>query len=179
MDRGGSDGAASGKAAARELILRISGGEDFVIITPQMLTFLILRIRRVSVREVAVAVGDLMPLEMEVYLARVINTNRYTASCFRYGEILEDPITGRELRRILRRQLEGLEMDRRACFLSIVPEDIPGGEAGLALVCAEPFFRACRDSAARFVYETRDGEQTIMTLEYSVLPQGAQQRKQV
>lgn len=150
----------------QEFMLKISGGEDFVIITPQMLSSLILQIRRLPERELMVEVKDILPKGLEEYMERIINTNRHTVSCFQYSQIPEDPITGKELHRIVRGQLETLEMNQTACFQSIVLADTISGEAGFDIACTEPFFWACKDSAIRFVYVCPDGEREMLILEY-------------
>lgn len=123
----------------REYKLEISGGEDFVIITPQMLSALIFRIHKLCRQKLVVAVKDIVPADMEEYLGRMINTNRHAAPCFHYCQISEDPITKRGLYRILRQQLEGLEMERRACFQSIVLADTIKGRPDLTLYAPPPF----------------------------------------
>lgn len=146
----------------QEYMLKIDGREDFVIITPQMLSNLISRIRDLPERELVVAVREIIPGGLEEYLEKVINTNRYTAPCFRYSHILEDPITKKGLHRILRQQLEVMEMDRTACFQSIVLADTINGEAEFDIACTEPFFWACKDSRVRFIYVCPDGEQRAL-----------------
>lgn len=153
----------------QEFMLKINGGEDFVIITPQMLSALIVQIHRLPERELKVAVREILPTGLEEYMEKIINTNRYTASCFRYRQILEDPITKKELHRILRGQLEVLEMNQTACFQSIVLADTISGEAGFDIACTEPFFWACKDSMVRFVYVYSDGEREALVLKYGEL----------
>ena len=153
----------------RELMLKINRGEDFIIITSRMLSSLIVQIHKNPEREIRVAVKEILPKELEEYMERIINTNRYTASCFRYRQILEDPITKKELHRILQGQLEVLEMNQTACFQSIVLTDTISGEAGFDIACTEPFFWACKDSMVRFVYVCPDGEKETLVLEYGEL----------
>ena len=150
----------------QEYRLTINGGGDFVIITPQMLSTLISQIHRTPERELRVAVREILPQGLEDYMEKIINTNRYTATCFRYSQILEDPITKKELYRIVRGQLEVLEIDQTACFQSIVLADTISGEAGFDIACMESFFWACKDSRVRFVYICPDGEQEMLILEY-------------
>ncbi len=150
----------------QELLLKINGGKDFVIITPQMLSALIVQIHRLPERELRVAVKEILPEDLEKYIEKIINTNRFTASCFRYSHILEDPITKKELHRILRGQLEVMEMNQTACFHSIVLADTISGEAGFDIACTEPFFWACKDSMVKFAYVCPDGEQETLVLEY-------------
>lgn len=151
----------------QECKLIIDGGEDFVIVTPQMLSALISRIRELPGRELVVAVREILPQGLEEYMEKVINTNRCTASCFQYSYILEDLITKRELYRILRQQLEALEMNQTTCFQRIVLADTISGEAGFDIACTEPFFWACKDSRVRFVYVSPEGEQEALVLEYA------------
>ena len=151
----------------QECKLIIDGGEDFVIVTPRMLSALISRIHEHPGRELVVAVREILPQGLEEYMEKVINTNRCTASCFRYSHILEDPITKRELHRILGQQLEVLEMNQTACFQRIVLVDTISGEAEFDIACTDPFLWACKDSRVRFVYVGPEGEQEALVLEYA------------
>ena len=164
MDRGDPGGSDGGKGAERELRLKIHDREEFLIVTPRMLSTLIVRIHGLSGREFTMAVRDLMPGELEAYLEKVINTNRHAAPCFQYKRIPQDPITRRELHRICRDQLKELEMDRKACFRSIVPAVAAGGEAGYSIVCGEVFLRACKDAKVKFFYVGPDGEREALVL---------------
>lgn len=157
----------SGERMGREMQLKIDGGEDFVLITPRILSSLIVRVRRHPERELWVTVREILSRELEEYLERLVNTNRHAAPCFRYNRIREEPITKKELHGILRGQLEGLEMNRMLCFHGIALADTVSGEAGFDIACTKPFFRACKDSAVRFVYSCPDGSQETLVLEYA------------
>lgn len=146
----------------RGATLKIEGGKDFVIITPQMLSALICLIRRHTVRRFTMPVEEIMPGGLEQYLERLINTNRYAAPCFRYSDIMEEPITKGGLYRIMGSQLEVLKMDRTVCFHSVVPADVTDGETVLDIACTEPFFLACKDLAMRFAYIGQSGEREII-----------------
>jgi len=146
----------------RRATLKIEGGKDFVIITPQMLSALICQIRIHTVQCFTVPVEEIMPGRLEQYLEKLINTNRYAAPCFRYSDIMEEPITKDGLYRIVGSQLEVLKMDRTACFHSVVPVDATDGEAALDIACTEPFFLACKDITMRFAYIGQSGERKII-----------------
>lgn len=151
----------------RGVTLRIEGGKDFVIITPQMLSALICRIRGLTALRFTVSAEEILPGRLEQYLERLINTNRHAASCFRYSDILEEPITKKGLYRIVRAQLEVLEMDRTVCFQSIVQADTAEGGTIFDIVCTESFFRACRDISMRFAYTGQDGMRKIIDRYFS------------
>ncbi len=146
----------------RGVTLKIEGGNDFVIVTARMLSALICRIQGLAVRRFTISVEEIMPRGLEQYLERLINTNRHAAACFRYSYISEDPITKNELYRIVRTQLEVLEMDRTACFQSIVPADAADGDILFHIACTEAFFRVCKDSALRLEYICREGQREII-----------------
>ena len=129
-----------------------------------MLSFLITRVHRHPEREPRVAVRKSLPRELEEYLERIINPKRHAAPCFRYRRILENPITKKQLHRILRGQLE---MNQTVCFHEIVLADTISGEAGFDIACTEPFFWACKNSAVRFVYVCPEGGLEVQVLEYA------------
>ena len=48
----------------REFMLKINGGEDFIIITSRMLSSLIVQIHKNPEREIRVAVKEILPKEL-------------------------------------------------------------------------------------------------------------------
>lgn len=135
-----------------EYRVKINGEMDFIIISPQVLSSLIAKIHSSPEREVAVAVEEIMPPGFTDYLLRVINSNRFTNEQFRYNAIPEDPITRKGLYEILKEQLTRADLEDAPCFQKISLTDAFHGAAELDMDCNEPFFRACKDSTARFVY---------------------------
>lgn len=92
-------------------------------------------------------------------------SNRYTNDQFRFREILEDPITHQHIYQILQEQLGEMRMDENSCFEYFELESVDG-EAGINMECSEPFFWACKDCAARFVYMFPGGGQERIIVEY-------------
>lgn len=150
----------------KEYKLKINGGYDFVVIAPQTLSSLISKIHDSPEAELCVRVEDIMPADFAKYLVNVINSNRQTNIHFRYSQIVEDPITKRELYQLMQEQLELMDMNNESCFEAISLIDTLNGEAGFDVACTEPFFWACKDSAARFVYTFPDGRQETLVIEY-------------
>ena len=146
--------------------MKISGEMDFVIISPQVFSSLIAKIHNSPEREVAVVVEEIMPPGFMDYLINVINVNRFTNEKFRYHYILEDPITRKDLYKILKEQLSRADMDNTTCFQNISLQRTLHGAAELDMECNEPFFLACKDSTAKLVYTFQDGREETLVLEY-------------
>lgn len=146
--------------------MKISGEMDFVIISPQVFSSLIAKIHNSPEREVAVVVEEIMPPGFVDYLINVINVNRFTNEKFRYHYILEDPITRKDLYKILKEQLSRADMDNTTCFQNISLQRTLHGAAELDMECNEPFFLACKDSTAKLVYTFQDGREETLVIEY-------------
>ena len=116
--------------------------------------------------EVAVVVEEIMPPGFMDYLINVINVNRFTNEKFRYHYILEDPITRKDLYKILKEQLSRADMDNTTCFQNISLQRTLHGAAELDMECNEPFFLACKDSTAKLVYTFQDGREETLVIEY-------------
>lgn len=146
--------------------MKISGEMDFVIISPQVFSSLIAKIHNSPEREVAVVVEEIMPPGFMDYLINVINVNRFTNEKYRYHYILEDPITRKDLYKILKEQLSRADMDNTTCFQNISLQRTLHGAAELDMECNEPFFLACKDSTAKLVYTFQDGREETLVIEY-------------
>lgn len=150
----------------KEYKLKINGGYDFIIVSPQTISLLISKIHDSLDKELSVTVEDIMPADFAKYLMNVINSNRQSSIHFRYSQIVADPITKRELYRLMQEQLNLMDMDRTLCFESIKLVDTLAGEAGFDIDCTEPFFWACKDTTVRFTYTYSDGRQETLVIEY-------------
>lgn len=150
----------------KEYKLKINGEIDFIIISPQVLSSLISQIHNSPEREVAVNIEDIMPPGFTDYLLRVINVNRFTNERFRYRYILENPVTKKGLYEILRQQLSTTNIEKSPCFQTIRLTDTFRGDVELDMECNEPFFWACKDTAAKFVYTFPDGREETLVIEY-------------
>lgn len=146
--------------------MKISGEMDFVIISPQVFSSLIAKIHNSPDCEVSVAVEEIMPPDFADYLINVINVNRFSNEKFRYNYIMDDPITRKDLYRILKEQLSNADMDNTTCFQNISLQGTFHGVAELDMECNEPFFLACKDSTAKLVYTFQDGREETLVIEY-------------
>ncbi len=150
----------------KEYKLKINGEIDFIIISPQVFSSLIFQIHNSPEREVAVNIEDIMPPGFTDYLLRVINVNRFTNERFRYHYILENPVTKKGLYEILQQQLSNADIEKSPCFQTIHLTDTFRGDVELDMECNEPFFWACKDTAAKFVYTFPDGREETLVIEY-------------
>ena len=95
----------------KEYKLKINGGYDFVVIASQTLSSLISKIHDSPEAELCVRAEDIMPSDFSKYLVNVINSNREASICFRYSQIVADPITKRELYRLMQEQLDMMDIN--------------------------------------------------------------------
>lgn len=150
----------------KEYKLKINGEIDFIIISPQVFSSLISQIHSSPECEVAVNIEDIMPPGFTDYLLRVINVNRFTNERFRYHYILENPVTKKGLYEILQQQLSNADIEKSPCFQTIRLTDTFRGDVELDMECNEPFFWACKDTTAKFVYTFPDGREETLVIEY-------------
>ena len=145
----------------KEYKIRINGGADFVVVFPEVISSLISKIRDNGNEELVVGIEEVMPEQMTEYLLRVLNTNRFTNSQFRFRQILEDPITKEGLYQVLGEQLRGMDIDERKCFYKVELIETLTGDSGLEIECTIPFLLACKDTAAVFLYTAGTGKINI------------------
>lgn len=150
----------------KEYTLIIKGEMDFIILSPQVLSSLITQIHNSPERNVVVSIESIMPPKFTDYLLRVINSNRFSNERFRYRYILENPVTKKGLYEILRQQLSNTDIEKSPCFQTIHLTDTFRGDVELDMECNEPFFWACKDTAAKFVYTFPDGREETLVIEY-------------
>ena len=83
-----------------------------------------------------------------------------------YHYILENPVTKKGLYEILKQQLSNADIEKSPCFQTIRLTDTFRGDVELDMECNEPFFWACKDTAAKFVYTFPDGREETLVIEY-------------
>lgn len=149
----------------KEYIIHIDGEFDFVIIFPHVIGSLISKIRTYEKRVIVVSIGEIMPERMIEYLLNVINTNRFAHSQFRFQQILEDPVSKESLYQVLKGQLENMDIDDTKCFDKVELFEMLTGDSGLAVACTIPFFWACKDTLASFIYTYVDGRKEKIIIE--------------
>ena len=150
----------------KEYTLIIKGEIDFIIIAPQVFSSLITQIHNSPERKVVVGIESIMPPKFTDYLLRVINSNRFSNERFRYHYILENLVTKKGLYEILRQQLSNTDIEKSPCFQTIRLTDTFRGDVELDMECNKPFFWACKDTAAKFVYTFPDGREETLVIEY-------------
>ena len=120
----------------KEYTLIIKGEMDFIILSPQVLSSLITQIHNSPERKVVVSIESIMP------------------------------VTKKGLYEILRQQLSNTDIEKSPCFQTIHLTDTFRGDVELDMECNEPFFWACKDTAAKFVYTFPDGREETLVIEY-------------
>lgn len=133
-----------------------------MIISPQILHTLIEEIHHRDSPELAVQAEELLPESYREYILNVINSNREDGY-FCPPDFQEHPITVRQLYQIAERQMKKLDIEAERCFerVSLLEKK---GEL-LKIDCSEPFWIACQDSEAVFLYQYADGMEEQIVVE--------------
>lgn len=150
----------------KEYKIYINGGCDFVVVFPDVIGSLIFKIHNHEQRELVVGIEEVMPWQMTEYLLRVINTNRFADSHFRFRQILEDPVSKKGLYQVIGEQLRNMDIDDMKCFGRVELLEMITGSAGLEVECMWPFLWACKDASASFIYAFSDGRREKIMIEY-------------
>lgn len=142
--------------------LKFVGNREFIIISPQILQELLADVRKSKEKELFVDMGQLIPNAYREYLLNVINSNR-SEPYFSFDYIKQDPVALAELFRITEKQLKQMNIGDAECFEEIQLLERRG--QWLELDCTEPFWIACKDTEALFLYRHTDGSEEIIMVE--------------
>lgn len=145
-----------------EYKLKFVGDREFIIISPQILQVLLEDVRKSKEKELSVDMAQLIPGAYGEYLLNVINSNRME-SFFSFDYIKRDPVALAELFRITEKQLKQMNIGDAECFEEIQLLEKKG--RWLELECTDPFWIACKDTEAVFLYRHLDGSEEIIMVE--------------
>ena len=99
----------------KEFKLSIVGVADFIIISPEVLTLLLQKIKESSQEQMDIPAGAIMPAEYTRYLTQVLNSNR-DKSIFRFRQISEKELKKQQIYQILEYQMKSLQIEQNGCF---------------------------------------------------------------
>lgn len=150
----------------KEYKIFINGGCDFVVIFPDVIGSLISKIHCHEQQELVIGIEEVMPRQMTEYLLRIINTNRFTDSHFRFCQILDDPVSKEGLYQVMGEQLRSMDIDDMKCFGKVELHEMITGSAGFEVECTLPFLWACKDTTASFYYTFSDGRREKIIIKY-------------
>lgn len=150
----------------REYRLKITGVEDFVIISPRVLGMLLQKINMSDRQTLEVPVEAIMPTGYTQYLLKVINSNRENR-LFKFSQIEDDPIKAEHIYQIIEYQMQQLKIGSEDCFKKIVLY-MNNSEQSMEyeVETQDTFFCICKNENSRFIYEFPDGRQESVLVEW-------------
>lgn len=136
----------------KEYRLKITGMEEFIIISPKVLALLLKKINGMENHTIEIPVESIMPPGYTQYLLNVINSNR-DHKLFNFFSTTEEPLQKEHIYKIIEHQMRNLKIESEECFKKIVfhmddSEDI----AEYEIETMDFFFCLCKNENSRFVY---------------------------
>lgn len=136
----------------KEYRLRITGVEDFVIISPRVLGMILQKISESESRMLEIPVESIMPPGYTQYLVNVLNSNREN-KLFKFSQIKDDPIRAEHVYQIIQYQMQRLKIESEDCFQKIV---LCTGNTEQTMEyeveAKDSFFCICKNENSRFIY---------------------------
>ena len=150
----------------KEFKLSIVGVADFIIISPEVLTLLLQKIKESSKEQMDIPADAIMPVEYTQYLTKVLNSNR-DKSVFRFRQISEKELKKQQIYQILEYQMKSLQIEQNGCFeyFTLLAQ---GSKEHYSynLGAERSFFYICHDEESRFTYVFPDGRQESIVLDW-------------
>lgn len=151
----------------KEYRLRITGVDDFVIISPKVLGLLLKKINEADNLTIEIPVESIMPPGYTQYLLNVINSNR-EHKLFRFSKIKESSLSKEHIYQIIEYQMQRLQIEMDDCFENIVL-CVDDSEQSMEydMETKDFFFCICKNENSRFVYVFPDGRRETILVEWS------------
>uniref|UniRef100_UPI004055E72C hypothetical protein n=1 Tax=Agathobacter sp. TaxID=2021311 RepID=UPI004055E72C len=150
----------------REYRLRITGVEDFIIISPEVLGLLLRKIIESDSPILEIPAESIMPPGYTQYLLKVLNTNREN-KLFRFSQIEDVLLKTEHIYRIIEHQMQGLKIESDDCFKKIVLHvDNFGKSMEYEVETKDSFFCICKNENNKFTYIFPDERQERILIEW-------------
>lgn len=108
----------------KEYRLKITGMEEFIIISPKVLALLLKKINGMENHTIEIPVESIMPPGYTQYLLNVINSNR-DHKLFNFFSTTEEPLQKEHIYKIIEHQMRNLKIESEECFKKIVFHMLP------------------------------------------------------
>lgn len=150
----------------KEYRLRITGVEDFVIISPKVLGLLLRKINESDSRILEIPVESIMPPGYTQYLLKVLNSNREN-KLFSFSQIEDALLKTEHVYQIIEYQMQRLKIESDDCFKKIVLRvDRLGKSMEYEVETKDSFFCICKNENNRFIYVFPDERQESILIEW-------------
>lgn len=145
--------------------LRITGIEDFVIISPRVLGMILQKISDSESRTLEIPVESIMPPGYTQYLVNVLNSNREN-KLFKFSQIKDDRIMAKHVYQIMEYQMQRLKIESEDCFQKII---LCAGNTEQTMEyeveAKDSFFCICKNENSKFLYVFPNGKQECVLVE--------------
>lgn len=149
----------------KEYRLRITGVEDFVIISPRVLGMILQKISESESRMLEIPVESIMPPGYTQYLVNVLNSNREN-KLFKFSQIKDDPIRAEHVYQIIQYQMQRLKIESDYCFQKIVLcTENTEQTMEYEVEAKDAFFYICKNENSKFLYIFPNGKQESVLVE--------------
>lgn len=142
----------------KEYKIRITGEYDILVLSPEMITLLIKRVRNSDTKEIVIPAEEILPQEYAEYLIRVLGANMGT----------EQPdVDLKEVYKLIAEQIKKLNVNQQKCF-SRVSLSERQYQAQFNLSASETFYMLVKQGMSSFtyVYKDLDEKEIRLTLLY-------------
>lgn len=150
----------------KEYKLSIVGVTDFIIISSEVLTLLLQKVKESSQEQMDIPADAIMPAKYTKYLTQVLNSNR-DKSIFRFRQIPETELKEQQIYQILEYQMKSLQIEQNECFeyFTLFAEGAKE-KYSYNLGAERSLFYICHDEESRFTYVFPDGRQESIVLDW-------------
>ena len=137
-----------------EYTIRITGNQDILVLSPQIIGRLIEKIRCSDTKELIIPADELLPQGYAEYLERVMQTNN-----------IEKNIGRQDAYDLTAKQIGMLKVKRQQCFDKAKAETTENATQ-FNLETNESFFLLTKQSDSRFVCDYENGEKIVVSLDH-------------
>ena len=137
-----------------EYTIRITGNQDILVLSPQIIGMLIEKIRCSDTKELIIPADELLPQRYVEYLESVMQTNN-----------IEKNIGRQDVYDLTAKQIGMLKVKRQQCFDKAKAETTENATQ-FNLETNESFFLLTKQSDSRFVCDYENGEKIVVSLKY-------------
>ena len=141
-----------------EYTIRITGNQDILVLSPQIIGRLIEKIRCSDTKELIIPADELLPQGYAEYLERVMQTNN-----------IEKNIGRQDAYDLTAKQIGMLKVKRQQCFDKAKAETTENATQ-FNLETNESFFLLTKQSDSRFVCDYENGEKIVEVEDLLVYP---------
>lgn len=137
-----------------EYTIRITGNQDILVLSPQIIGMLIEKIRCSDTKELIIPADELLPQGYAEYLERVMQTNDIGKN-----------VSRQDVYDLTAKQFGMLEVEQQKCF-DRANAETTDNTAQFNLETNGDFFLLTKQSDSRFICDYENGKKIVVSLKY-------------